>query len=247
MEKKDTRFGAGNTAGVGRPEGRKNDTTLAREAMLEGLYEQAREVLRQALDKGSESAAKFVIRMVSGLPRGAVVKLDLPRTDTVAGVDEAEQVVVAAAAAGELSAVDALAWFGLFEMRRRCLETRDLERRVKKAGKAQEKNEAFADALNRTADGMASSERLERLEEAAKPDLDDETRYGEIGDRFFAEATPERAERVRAAAREVLKEQQQEQEQREREAAAAAARPAPDGRPPPEHQPPEQQPPPGFG
>ncbi|UYN93147.1 MAG: hypothetical protein KIT25_13830 [Enhydrobacter sp.] len=255
MKKKDTRFGLGNTAGVGRPEGRKNDTTLAREAMLEGLYEQAREVLQQALDKGSESAAKFVIRMVCGQPRGAVVKLDLPRTDTMAGVDEAEQVVIAAVASGELSAADALAWSALFDMRRRSIEKRDLERRVEAATRAQKENTEFAQALVATARGeddapeadapVAGSSRMEKdlaaVEAAARPDLPRGQRMNIIADEILSKTDAEGVERVRAAARGVLKEQQA---RREREAAAAAAaRPAPDAPPPPPPQPSQQQPP----
>ncbi|UYN96591.1 MAG: hypothetical protein KIT25_06565 [Enhydrobacter sp.] len=217
--------------GPGRPRGSLGLPTIIRRFVNQGMIDRAIEILNTALEEGSETAARFLIRQVCGQPRGAVVELDLPSTRTAAGVDEAQQRVLEALADGRLAVGDAERVFGLLELRRRSIETRDLERRVKKAAKAQKKNEAFSDALNRTADGEASSEKLERLEEEAKPDLDDETRYGEIGDRFFAEATPERAERVREAARGVMKEQQQE-----REAAPAAtpasARPAPDAPPP---------------
>jgi hypothetical protein len=219
----------------GRPTGSHNIGTVMREFITSGMLDRAREILQKALDDGDQSAARFLVKHCCPRPRGAVVQLDLPATDTLAGVDAAQEVVVQAMARGEVATGDAERMIKIFDRRRRTLEARDLVRRLEAALAAQAENFYFATALHNTARGAeegpknevetsgSASDKLEQLERHVRPDLERDERWRRLMDRFFDVVDPIGAERVRAVARRMIAEREEEKAARDKVMRQAAA------------------------
>jgi hypothetical protein len=192
-------------------------------------------VLQKALDAGDLSAAKFLVKHCCPRPRGGVVQLDLPATDTLDGVDAAQEAVAQAMARGEVATGDAERIDKMLDRRRRTLVARHLTRRLEAALAAQAENFYFASALHNTARGEdegpknevattgSPSDKLEQLERHARPDLEREARWQRLIDRFFDVADPIGAERVRAVARRMIAEREEEKAARDKVMRQAAA------------------------
>ena len=84
-----------------------------------------------AAKTGDMQAAGFVLaRLIAPVREKPLPVLELPDTSTPAGVEQAQSIIVAAAAAGELTPSEAGALSGLVEARRRSMETVDLADRL---------------------------------------------------------------------------------------------------------------------
>jgi hypothetical protein len=124
------RFQPGNKAGPGRPAGSRNKATLALEKMLE---DEAGDVLKAMIDAakmGDTAAGRLLLDRVYQPRKGRAIKLDLPKVETAADVMAAMGVVVDAMAQGEISPDEATAVGGVLEMRRKSIETAELEMRI---------------------------------------------------------------------------------------------------------------------
>ena len=86
-------------------------------------------VLKAAKD-GDMTAARMVLDRLVPAPRARRVHLDLPAVDTAADVLDALTATVAAMAAGDLAPDEAATVASVIEVKRRAVETVDLERRI---------------------------------------------------------------------------------------------------------------------
>ena len=116
----------------GRPVGRRNATTLAVEALLEG---EAEAITRRAINAalaGDMTAIKLVLDRVAPPRKSRLIQIDLPDVSDARGVALAQAAVVAAVAGGDLAPDEAMALSGLLEARRKALETEELEARIRR-------------------------------------------------------------------------------------------------------------------
>lgn len=116
----------------GRPIGRRNTTTLAVEALLDG---EAEAITRRAIEAalaGDMAAIRLVMDRVAPVRKSRPIQIDLPDVSDARGVAQAQATVVAAVAGGELSPDEGMALSGLLEARRKALETEELEARIRR-------------------------------------------------------------------------------------------------------------------
>jgi hypothetical protein len=124
-------FQAGNKYGKGRPAGSRNKATIALEALLEGEGDaMTRKVIELAL-AGSEPALRFCLERLIPPCRERLVRLRLPSDFTTAkGTSRAVGAVVKAASQGEITPGEAVQLANVLELRRRAIETQELESRI---------------------------------------------------------------------------------------------------------------------
>lgn len=92
----------------GRPPGTRNRTTLAMEAMMEGQWEALTKTAIQMALRGDSTALKLCIDRLAPIRRGSSVTIpDFPAVAAIADVPKAQAALLAAVAAGHLSADEA--------------------------------------------------------------------------------------------------------------------------------------------
>ena len=128
-EKRDKRgrFGAGNS---GRPKGARNRTTLAAEALLEGEAESLTKAAIEAALGGDMTAIRICLDRVIPAIKSRRVSLDLPQANNVADIDAAFGAVFRQLTDGKISIDEAQNLAAFLELRRKSLETAELERRI---------------------------------------------------------------------------------------------------------------------
>ena len=127
---KKTRFQPGNRAGRGRPAGSRNKATLALDKMAE---DDAKVIARKLLDAakgGDMRAAELVLARVWPVRRGRPVSLPLPPIETASDVVKALGMVATAVGAGEITPEEGTAVAGVLEIKRKAIETSELEARI---------------------------------------------------------------------------------------------------------------------
>ena len=97
--------------------------------MERGAKEITEAVVKLAKD-GDLSAARLVIERLLPPAKDRPIFLALPDTDTAAGIAQAQAVIVRAVAAGDLLPGEAATLAGIVEVRRKALETQELEQRI---------------------------------------------------------------------------------------------------------------------
>jgi small-conductance mechanosensitive channel len=93
----------------------------------------AEEVIRaliQAARGGDTTAIRLVLERVAPLPRNRPVQFDMPAIETAEDLGEAMSAILQAAGDGAISPDEAVSIASLVEMRRKTLETLELERRI---------------------------------------------------------------------------------------------------------------------
>ncbi len=125
------RFLPGNAGGPGRVAGSRNRVTLlAEQLMADDAEAVVRAMIRAALE-GDVQAGRLILDRVVPPRRGARFRLEgLPEVETGADLAGALAAVVAAMAAGTISPEEAATVAGVLEVRRKVLETEQLEQRV---------------------------------------------------------------------------------------------------------------------
>jgi hypothetical protein len=120
---------SGNPAG--RPKGCRNKATQAVLALMDGAGEQIVQAVIRAALAGDLAAAKMVLDRLAPPARERLVSLpDFPDTGTLAGINQASQVILKAAAGGELTPGEAATLSSIVEVRRKTLETQELSERI---------------------------------------------------------------------------------------------------------------------
>lgn len=121
---------SGNPAGK-KPGSRNKATVMVMKLMEDGAKDIAGAVVKAAKD-GDMVAARIVIERLAPPLRERPVSIDLPSTETVEGVSNAQQAIIEAVACGDLLPGEGTTLTGIVENRRRALETLELEARIAK-------------------------------------------------------------------------------------------------------------------
>lgn len=119
---------SGNPAG--KPKGARNATTLAAEELLDG---EAQALTRKAIElakKGNVHALRLCLDRIAPPRKSRKVAFDLPAINSAADLAPAFSAVVTAMAAGELAPDEAMTIAGVLEMKRKAIETVEIERRL---------------------------------------------------------------------------------------------------------------------
>ncbi|NMQ27883.1 hypothetical protein E4Q23_09000 [Candidatus Accumulibacter phosphatis] len=99
-------------------------------AIMERGAKEITEAVVKLAKEGDLSAARLVIERLLPPAKDRPIFLELPEADTAAGIAQAQAVIVRAVAAGELLPGDAATLAGIVEVRRKALETQELEQRI---------------------------------------------------------------------------------------------------------------------
>ena len=119
---------SGNPAG--KPAGARHRATLAIEALLEGEAEAiGRKCIEKALE-GDGIALKLAMERIAPVPRGRPVRFALPPLNAAGDLPKAIGALLAAVADGDVTPDEAVALAHIVEVRRRAIETAELETRI---------------------------------------------------------------------------------------------------------------------
>jgi len=119
---------SGNPAG--KPKGARSAVTLAAEALLDG---EAESLTRKAIDMalgGDATAMRLCLERIIPARKSRKVAFDLPAVNATADLVPAFSAVVGAMAAGDLAPDEAMTIAGVLEMKRKAIETVEIERRL---------------------------------------------------------------------------------------------------------------------
>jgi Family of unknown function (DUF5681) len=120
---------SGNPAG--RPLGARNRATVAAEALLEGEAERlTREAIERALDSGDSALLRFCLSRILPPARSRRITLELFEGSHAEAVAASVAATVDAVATGLISPLEASGVAALLEVKRRTIETLDLEQRL---------------------------------------------------------------------------------------------------------------------
>ena len=119
---------SGNPAG--KPRGTRHKATMLAEALMDGAVEDVVNAVLNAAREGDMTAARLILDRIAPLRKGRPVPLPLPTVETAADVMAALGVTVAAMADGEISPDEAAVVAGVLEIKRRAIETVEIERRI---------------------------------------------------------------------------------------------------------------------
>ncbi|HEU0139866.1 MAG TPA: DUF5681 domain-containing protein [Bryobacteraceae bacterium] len=143
---------SGNPAG--RPRGARNRASLLCQELLDGSAEAITARLVGLAKRGDRAALRLVIERVLPVRRDRVVEaLELPKIRKAEDLVQAASVVVAAAAAGQLSLEEARGFMALIEAERRAIETADLAVRIEALERAGVDDGGLRDELDRLLKG----------------------------------------------------------------------------------------------
>ncbi|MGE3366915.1 MAG: DUF5681 domain-containing protein [Rhizobiaceae bacterium] len=131
MKPVDTRWKAGQSGNPhGRRPGARNRATLAAQALLDGEAEGlARKAIELAL-AGDTVALRLCLERICPPRRDQPVRIDLPEADTAAAVAQSVAAVIAAVADGSITPDQGATLAGILDVRRKAVETLELERRI---------------------------------------------------------------------------------------------------------------------
>lgn len=115
---------SGNLAG--RPRGSRNRASRVAASSLEGTAENVMSKIIAAADKGEPWALIWLGNRLLPPRRSLPVTFELPPLESLEDIPAAHDAVLAATARGEIDLVDAERISGLFEARRKAIETADL-------------------------------------------------------------------------------------------------------------------------
>lgn len=119
---------SGNPAG--RPKGARNHATILLEKMMHGDAEEIGKSVIAAAKAGDPTAMRLCVERLYPVRKGAPVVFDMPPIVTAADVDKATGELMRQTAAGELSPEEAATIAQVLEVRRRAIETAELEARI---------------------------------------------------------------------------------------------------------------------
>jgi hypothetical protein len=130
------RFRLGNTVGFrpgnrGRPKGSRHKVTVLCEKLMR---DDATEIVRAviaAARSGDMTACKIVLDRIAPVRKGRPIRFNLPDSRNAEDVAAALEAVVGAMANGELTPDEAQMVANVLEIRRRAIETVDLENRLR--------------------------------------------------------------------------------------------------------------------
>lgn len=123
-------FEPGNRAGRGRRTGSRNKATLLLDKMADG---DAKAILEKQLELakgGDQQAAQLVLSRIWPVRKGRPVSLGLPPLETAADLVNALGQIATAVGAGDLTPEEGASVAAVLEIKRKAIETSELEARV---------------------------------------------------------------------------------------------------------------------
>ena len=124
-------FQPGNRLGKGRPAGSRNKTTIALQELLDGEGEAITRKAIELAKAGNERALQLCVQRLLPPSRERSVRLALPPDiTTAAGVSHASAAILAAVAEGNITPGEAVQLANVLEVRRKAIETEELDRRI---------------------------------------------------------------------------------------------------------------------
>jgi Family of unknown function (DUF5681) len=119
---------SGNPAG--KPKGVRNRATLMAEKLMQDDAEQVVRAVVEKAKQGDMTAARLIIERIAPVRKGRPITLDLPEAKTSADLAGAMASLVRAMATGEVTPDEAPTIAGVFEIRRKTIESVDFEERL---------------------------------------------------------------------------------------------------------------------
>jgi hypothetical protein len=123
-------FEPGHPGGPGRPAGSRNKATLALDQIAADAGKIILKKMVKAAKAGDMRAAEMVLSRVWPVRKGSPIVLPLPPIKTADDVVAALGAVADAVAAGSITPDEGQAVAGVLEIKRRAIETTDLEARI---------------------------------------------------------------------------------------------------------------------
>lgn len=114
----------------GKARGTLNKKTVLAMALLEKDLEAITKVVVDAAKGGDMQAARFIVERMVPPMRERPITIDLPVVDNAAGISAAQQAILDAVARGDLLPAEGTTLAGIVEMRRKSIETEELELRI---------------------------------------------------------------------------------------------------------------------
>ena len=114
----------------GRPKGAKHKTTILAEKLMADDVEGVVKAVIDAARTGDMAAARIILDRLVPVRKGRPVEIELPPVKTAADVLAAMAAVLDHVAEGEITPDEGATVAGILEVKRRTLETVDLERRL---------------------------------------------------------------------------------------------------------------------
>lgn len=114
----------------GKPAGTLNKKTRLAMTLLEDDLEAITKMVITAAKGGDMQAARFIVERMVPPMRERPITIELPPVDSSAGVSAAQQAILDAVARGELLPAEGTTLAGIVEMRRKSIETEELELRI---------------------------------------------------------------------------------------------------------------------
>ena len=115
---------------TGKPAGARNKATVMVQSIMERGAKEITEAVVGLAKEGDLSAARLVLERLLPPAKERPISLALPSTDTAGGIAEAQQAILQAVAAGDLLLGEGMALAGIVEVRRKAVETHELEQRI---------------------------------------------------------------------------------------------------------------------
>lgn len=116
----------------GRVKGSRNKVTQIAEQMING---ETGEIIREGIERakaGDPICIKLCWDRIYPAPKGRTIHLKMPQLKTVTDISNAMMTVVHEMAKGNITPDEAAQAAGVVELRRRALETMELEERIRK-------------------------------------------------------------------------------------------------------------------
>jgi hypothetical protein len=110
--------------------GQRHRATVMLEKLMASDAKAIVKAVLAAAATGDMTAARMVLERVVPAAKDRPISIDLPDTDTAAGVQAAQGAIVAAVAGGHMLPSEGAALAGLIEARRRAVETNELAARI---------------------------------------------------------------------------------------------------------------------
>ena len=115
---------------TGKPKGARHRITVMAEKLMEGSAESVVQSVLSAAEQGDMIAARLVLERIAPVRKGRPVSLPLPAVNTAGDVLAALSTTIKAMGEGRLTPDEAATVVGVLEVKRRAIETAELEKRI---------------------------------------------------------------------------------------------------------------------
>ena len=114
----------------GRPKGSRSRASVVIDRIAEADASEILKMILAMAKTGDLTAALWVASRIIPPARDRAIRVAIPATDSLAGIEQAHDVVLDAVSAGSITLAEATSLASLIEGRRRTFEVGELERRI---------------------------------------------------------------------------------------------------------------------